>query len=182
MDRSEAMAIVEPRTFQMFPGKAVTHMEARSLLGEARFRRLANDPIRRLGPTPTTVYHWNVADYVQFPDLRKDKDVTEALIQCPSCGGEGKLLGMFPVYRDSVPQSERKPVVEMDCDRCRGAGKVPQLMAQWVKDGKQLRQSRLDAGFGLREFCETNGINPVVRSNRERGIIDPQTPDEPYQW
>ena len=49
----------------------VEHEQAMKLLGEERFERLLNDPIRRLGPEEKTVYPWNVVDYLMQPNLGK---------------------------------------------------------------------------------------------------------------
>lgn len=181
MTRIEAETIVAPHVFQMFPGQAVTHLEAKSLLGDERFARLLADPIRRWGPTKTTVYPWNVVDYVHQPDLRKDSRMPD-VIQCPECKGEKKRIGVFPVYADHVPSSERELAIEFDCDRCNGTGSVQAAMLDWIGQGKSLREARRHAGIGLRKFCVSHGIDPLVRCNRERGVIDPSSEDVPFDW
>lgn len=42
----------------------VSYTNCTFLLGRLRFEALLADPIRRYGPTPDTVYSWNVVDYL----------------------------------------------------------------------------------------------------------------------
>src|SRR5688500_15713256 len=100
---------------------------------------------------------------------------------CPDCNGDGKLIGMFPVYADHVPQKDRKPFIEMVCPRCKGDKTVPDEQRQWIERGRELRQARVDAKIGLRAFCELNDVNPVDRSKIERGEVDPDT-FMPRKW
>lgn len=69
MDRKEAEQQVAPYVTRIRQFQAVSHADALALLGEERFERMLKSPIRSLGPTPETVYPWNVADFIQHPDL-----------------------------------------------------------------------------------------------------------------
>ena len=72
MTRDEALATVMPFVQDVRGYRAVSSSDAQNLLGQERFDRLASDPIRSLGPADGYRYYWNVADYVQFPNLRKE--------------------------------------------------------------------------------------------------------------
>lgn len=69
MSRAEADAIVGAYVFRVDQYAAVSVDAAMFLLGQERGERLLADRIRCLGPAPGTVYPWNVADYLQHPDL-----------------------------------------------------------------------------------------------------------------
>ncbi len=32
---------------------------------------------------------------------------------------DGKIVGLFPVYSDEVPQKDRKPAIIIDCPECK---------------------------------------------------------------
>jgi hypothetical protein len=161
--------------------QAVAHCDARELLGDERYARLLKDPLRKGGPQAGYVYPWNVADFIQFPDLGA-KPVDGSTIVCPSCNGEKTRMGMFPKYADHVPQEDRKPFVFFPCDRCGATGSVPAVMVEWIAAGEKLVKQRRESGMGLREFCVANRLDVLVRSRRERGCIDPATPDKPFDW
>ena len=42
-----------------------TRFTAERMLGGVRYERLANDPIRGLGPAPNMYYRWNIVDAIQ---------------------------------------------------------------------------------------------------------------------
>lgn len=69
MTRPEAEALVAPHVHYIQQYQAVSVEVAETLLGEERCARMLKDKIRGLGPSSCTVYPWNVADYLQFPDL-----------------------------------------------------------------------------------------------------------------
>jgi hypothetical protein len=68
--REEAQKIVDGVTFNVEqpapypPCKAVSVRDARRLIGDKHFDRLAADRIRGRGPLPETFYPWNVVDYL----------------------------------------------------------------------------------------------------------------------
>jgi hypothetical protein len=92
-------------------------------------------------------------------------------MECPDCKGLGKLLGLFPVYAEHVPQEERKPAIEFKCDLCRGIGAVPHYMARRILKGHQLRDVRLEKQIGLRECAERLGVQPSYLSDAQRGKL-----------
>jgi hypothetical protein len=47
---------------------AITHDDAKSILGELLFERMLADKVKGIGPTPDTVYPWNVRDYLMIGD------------------------------------------------------------------------------------------------------------------
>ena len=61
--------MVAPYIFRVSQYAAISHGDALALLGEDRLSRLTRDPIRKLGPTPETIYPWNVQAYLEQPTL-----------------------------------------------------------------------------------------------------------------
>lgn len=57
------------RRFAQYAG--VVHSDARALLGDEWFDKMMRDKIRNLGPTPTTVYPWNVQSYLTMKEQRE---------------------------------------------------------------------------------------------------------------
>jgi hypothetical protein len=66
MNRSDAQALVDIRTFKVAQYSAVSMEDALALIGEDRFAELLADKVRCLGPTRGTIYPWNVVDYLQM--------------------------------------------------------------------------------------------------------------------
>ena len=94
------------------------------------------------------------------------------LLCCVSCEGRGYLLGIFPIYADGYA-GERKPVIEIPCDRCGGSGKMPQEHQRWIEEGAALKRERMSRQIGMRMEAERRGIDPSELSKMERGIIQP---------
>lgn len=69
-ERAIAEAGVAPHIRVINGFQCVTSNDVFSLLGADRYARLISDPIRGRGPTTDSIYPWNVADYMQFPNLR----------------------------------------------------------------------------------------------------------------
>jgi len=67
--RREAEAVAAPYVF-LHNGcyAAVLHAHCRELLG-SRFDLLLQDPVRKQGPTPDSVYQWNLVDYLADDNL-----------------------------------------------------------------------------------------------------------------
>ena len=74
MEREEARAIVLPYIQKHEQYSIITAADALKLLGEERYKRLANDKVRQLGPIKDTFYYWNVIDYIHKPDLNKKEE------------------------------------------------------------------------------------------------------------
>lgn len=90
--------------------------------------------------------------------------------ECPSCHGDGYITGLFPVYAEDCA-SERKPSVELTCDRCQGTGNIPDEMLEWIERGRKLREDRKSRGMTLRKEAEERGMLPSELSRIERGIV-----------
>lgn len=81
---------------------------------------------------------------------------------CPTC----ESTKLVPVFACGVPTA-------IACPDCDGNGFLPmsaEERAASVEKGRRLRRERLDAGFGLREWCLKTGEKPIDRSRAERGI------------
>ena len=70
--RSEAEKIVSAFTFKVNQYCAVSINDCFLLLGEKKTHALLSDPIRKLGPSSTTVYPWNVVDYLMMDEETLD--------------------------------------------------------------------------------------------------------------
>jgi len=69
MTREKAESLVAPHIFRVKQYQAVSHADAKMLLGGEWFDKLLRDRIRCLGPTSDTIYPWNVADALQLQDM-----------------------------------------------------------------------------------------------------------------
>jgi hypothetical protein len=96
--------------------------------------------------------------------------VDEETLTCPKCGGEGKLLGLFPVYAAGVPVERRKPVIELMCPQCNGGGMVSQERLRTMEIGREISALRREAGVGLRESSNLLPMSPSDISRIEQGL------------
>lgn len=92
---------------------------------------------------------------------------------CPDCKGKKKIIGIFPVWADYVHQEKRKPYVELDCPRCKATGKVSDETPKWMKQGKIIKNRRLKTKLVLRKAARQIGIDLLMLSEMERGVIKP---------
>ena len=60
---SDSVVIVNGITYQAIPRDEVLRV-----LGQPKYEKLLKDKIRNLGPTPDTVYTWNVHSYMMMPE------------------------------------------------------------------------------------------------------------------
>lgn len=91
---------------------------------------------------------------------------------CPLCGGAKTIIGMFPVYADSVPQEDRKPFVEMTCFTCKGAGEISPEHVERIEAGKRLRAKRRTTELGIRECAVAMGMKDICDLPRaEQGDV-----------
>jgi len=94
-------------------------------------------------------------------------------MQCPTCKGEKKVIGLFPVWAEDVPEEERKAFIELTCYRCKGRGEVPEEMTEWMKEGKKLRNKRIEKRILLRNAAKRLGIDVTEISEQETGTKKP---------
>jgi len=94
-------------------------------------------------------------------------------MKCFTCNGLGVVAGMFPVWAESVPEEDRKLVVELPCFRCKRTGEIPDEAEQWIKDGKILGSQRRAKKVTLRKAAKVLDMDPVFLSDNELGIIKP---------
>lgn len=88
---------------------------------------------------------------------------------CALCRGSGHVTGLFPVYAPSVSVDQRKPVVELDCWRCGGAGVLTTEQLARIASGDARRAQRVARGVGLREEAERLGMLPSELCDIECG-------------
>ena len=73
MTRDEVLFVIEPFIETIGNYQCIPLATVEALLGKERAAALLKDPIRKLGPTKDTIYPWNVADYLQYPELGMEK-------------------------------------------------------------------------------------------------------------
>lgn len=93
----------------------------------------------------------------------------EKIVRCPDCE-DGKVVGMFPKYVAGVTGP---PAIVLDCDRCKGTGKIPAAMMVWIEIGKTCRAIRQIEDLGLRSGAVEYGMLPSELSRIECGKVDP---------
>lgn len=81
------------------------------------------------------------------------------LMKCPECKGE-KVI--HPPFHPG----------EIACSRCKRTGKVPKAMLQWIERGKEIKAERLARKVTLRDEARNTGVDVMVISERERGVVD----------
>lgn len=89
-------------------------------------------------------------------------------MKCPRCDG-GTIFGMFPVYADSVPQDQRKPVVAMTCFLCGGTNEVDDGYPHRQTRGEAMRSIRINHDLSLREFAKEFHFQSSTVSEFELG-------------
>lgn len=93
-------------------------------------------------------------------------------VQCPTCNGTGRILGVMPVYGPGH-RGERKPVIDMQCNRCNGSGEIPEVQLEWIRRGRAMRDDRLKRRVTLRAESRRRGMLPSEPSAIEQGRVDP---------
>jgi len=85
-------------------------------------------------------------------------------MQCPDCNGTGILKNVHHNMGD-------KPHYWADtkCFRCNGVGLVDDEMAQWVKEGQEIRKERQLRGEALWVTAERLGMTSAELSAIENG-------------
>jgi hypothetical protein len=66
VDRKTAQEIVDGLVFKIGPFKAVANEDAIKVLGQDLFDQLKSNPVKKYGPTKSTIYPWNVVDYLSM--------------------------------------------------------------------------------------------------------------------
>jgi len=91
------------------------------------------------------------------------------MVKCPDCEN-GSVMAMFPKY---IEGATGPPGILLDCDRCDGAGRIPESMLKWIEIGNQCRIIRETEDLGLREGAVEYGMKPSELSRIETGKDDP---------
>lgn len=85
---------------------------------------------------------------------------------CPDCNGKGQSVALTRGYLRLFV-----------CDRCQGNGNVTDEMAEWVEDGRRLRDMRMVPYRNLGTDAKRRGLGVVELSQMERGVIKPVFPE-----
>lgn len=97
-------------------------------------------------------------------------------MECPECKGKKEIVGLFAIRSDG---SGCDPCRMFPCHRCKGAGSVPDEMAEWMEAGKRLKEDRLARNMTLRQEAEARELRVSELSDMERGRVDPDNPPKP---
>lgn len=80
MKRIEAQLLVDRITARVGVYGAVMRIDAQRLLGEEVYSQLLSNKVKNLGPTPDSIYPWNVVDYFQPQPLGEEIKINPAEI------------------------------------------------------------------------------------------------------
>ena len=83
---------------------------------------------------------------------------------CPTCNGKKIVFSI-------------DGVVKLPCFDCKATGEVDDRHPEWKIAGESLYNARIARRETLRAFCQRTGVDPVLRSNQERGFVDPSGVD-----
>jgi hypothetical protein len=90
-------------------------------------------------------------------------------IPCPKCKGAGHTGGIVHVARSAGHEWH----AGLQCDICRGYGRISIDVARWVADGEKHRKERVAEGISLGERAAALGITAARLSAMENGRADP---------
>lgn len=83
---------------------------------------------------------------------------------CPDCKGEGIQPIAFP---------HNKEMCTIKCTRCKGKKNVSDCTPEWQQKGEIVKNQRINKRITLRNACKKLKLDPVVASEMERGVIEP---------
>lgn len=85
---------------------------------------------------------------------------------CPECQGKGVVLALGCGPQHPVALS-------YDCELCGKTGKIDEARVKWREAGRRMKAARVTRGIVLREEANRRGVDVVVLSKMERGIVAP---------
>ena len=87
-------------------------------------------------------------------------------MKCPECAGRGEIM--------AIACGRKGPVgLSLECELCEKTGKISKTKAAWRAAGRKMRDERIGRGVVLRNEAKRRGMDPVVLSKMERGILKP---------
>ena len=93
---------------------------------------------------------------------------------CPSCNGRGNVEMRVHVACGGIDHTRTQP-----CLRCHGKGVVPDEMTEWIEAGRSMQATRKANNRTIREQAALIGIDEVLLSKMEHGMVDPLKEDKP---
>lgn len=108
-------------------------------------------------------------------------------MKCWDCDGKGSKL-VHSLWSGCDKEGKRVHgggERDMSCDRCKGSGKVPEEMREWVKRGERLREKRIGTNISMREManklgCRGLGSLGKIIPDAESGKVDPREVEEKF--
>ncbi len=84
---------------------------------------------------------------------------------CPDCKGAKDVFA----FVNTGPDASKHRSGMMPCRRCSGRGAVPFQMAEWMRQGRLMRDARVARRESLREAAQRLGMGSAVLSRLEQG-------------
>lgn len=84
---------------------------------------------------------------------------------CPTCAGSKVVVASHARMADGSSRWG----LQLPCFQCGGSGEVPAEMANWIEEGRRMREARIARRTGLREEAARRGISASKLSNMESG-------------
>lgn len=88
------------------------------------------------------------------------------MLECPDCDGKGVILALGCGKKSPVALS-------FDCELCEKTGKINEKKNAWRKTGSLMKEERIERGLVLRKEARRRGMDPILLSKMERGIVEP---------
>lgn len=90
---------------------------------------------------------------------------------CPDCGGDRQTIANHVSYANGSHGYN----VPHKCTRCQGTGECPDEMAEWIIEGRKMREQRVNGGNyrNLGTEAKRRGMTASQLSAMEMGRIKP---------
>lgn len=90
---------------------------------------------------------------------------------CPDCKGSKEIVAAHVTYANGRSGWG----VPFPCHRCNGTGEVPEEMAEWMREGRAMRDARVNGKpyRSQRDEAKRRGMTAMQLSAMEMGRVKP---------